>query len=149
MRQGHQPLPWGAEAEKEGLSRFVAGLNEMLRPYGKRLDVCVTPPDDPPPHLARIYDHRSLAGLAHRVVLMAYDYSHPGSPPGPVYPLPWVEANIKALLAEGAPPEKITLGIAAYGYDWPAGAAGGKARPSAEIGLFNCQANKPPVKNMV
>lgn len=120
-------------AEKEGLTGFVAELKKMLSPLGKRLDVSVTPPVDPPSHLARVYDYRSLAGLADRLVLMAYDHSHPGTPPGPVAPLPWVEDNIRAILAEGAAPEKVSLGIAAYGYDWPAGSAGGRARPAAEI----------------
>lgn len=28
---------------------------------------------------------------------------------------------------------EVSLGVAAYGYDWPAGKAGGRARPAAEI----------------
>lgn len=120
-------------AEKEGLTGLVASLAEKLRPHGKRLDVSVVPPVQPPSHLATVYDYRQLAGLADRIVLMAYDHHHPGSLPGPVAPLPWVEENINALLAEGISPEKISLGVAAYGYDWPSGKSGGRARPSAEI----------------
>lgn len=119
--------------EREGLSLLAAGLKEKLKTLGKRLDVCVTPPVGPPSHLARIYDYGQLAQTADRLVLMAYDYSHPGSLPGPVAPLPWVEENIRALLAEGASPDMISLGIAAYGYDWPSGKSGGTSRSSDEI----------------
>jgi len=119
--------------ETEGITQLVAGLGELLKPEGKRVDVSVIPPVRPPSHLAPVYHYRGLAGPAQRMVLMAYDYSHPGSEPGPVAPLPWVEENIKTLLEEGVPPEKISLGIAAYGYDWPSGSTGGEARPTEEI----------------
>ncbi len=120
-------------AERDGLTDIVSLLGEKLKPLGKRLDVCVIPPMQPPSHLAQIYDYKSLSGVAHRVVLMAYDHSHPGTSPGPVAPLPWVEANINALLACGLQPDEISLGVAAYGYDWPAGKTGGHSRPSGEI----------------
>ncbi|HPZ44019.1 MAG TPA: glycosyl hydrolase family 18 protein [Bacillota bacterium] len=109
------------QAEREGLSLFVEGLRRELDPSGKRLDICVLPPEQPPVHLAQIYDPAVLSELADRLVVMTYDHSHSGTEPGPVAPLPWVEANIKALLQLGIPPEKISLGIASYGYDWPTG----------------------------
>ena len=119
--------------EKEGLTLFISDLGQMIGPLGKRLDLCVIPPSRPPSHLAPIYDYQSQAGLVQRMVLMAYDYSHPGSDPGPIAPLPWVEENIGSIISLGVPAEKISLGIAAYGYDWPAGKPGGSARSAAEI----------------
>lgn len=119
--------------EKEGLTRFMADMQDKLKPHDKRLDISVIPPEQPPSHLAGIYDFSALADLTDRMVLMAYDYSHPRSVPGPVAPLTWAEANIKAILAKGIKPEKLSLGVAAYGYDWPSGSTGGKARPAGEI----------------
>lgn len=123
----------GYKSERDELTGLVAGVGGRIKPSGKRLDVSVTPISQPPSHLAPIYDHRALADHADRMVIMTYDYSHPRSTPGPVAPLPWVEENISAALEAGLRPEKIHLGIAAYGYDWPAGSSGGVARPTEEI----------------
>ncbi len=109
------------QAEREGLTRFAEGLRSELDSSGKRLDICVLPPEQPPANLAQIYDLAALSELADRLVVMTYDHSHSGTKPGPVAPLPWVEENIKAVLQLGVPPEKISLGIASYGYDWPYG----------------------------
>lgn len=109
------------QAEREGLTRFAEGLSEKMAASGKRLDICVLPPVQLPVNLAEIYDLAALSGLADRLVLMAYDYSHDGTKAGPVAPLPWLEANIKAALLLGVPTEKISLGIASYGYDWLSG----------------------------
>ncbi|HHY39684.1 MAG TPA: hypothetical protein GX502_00340 [Syntrophaceticus sp.] len=117
---------------KEGLTAFLYELREEL-PQNKRLDVCVLPPVKPPSHLAQIYDLKEISLAADRVVLMAYDYSHSGTEPGPVAPLWWVEENIECLLEMGLPPEKLSLGIACYGYDWLPGGEGATARGSIEI----------------
>ena len=65
--------------------------------------------------------------------MMAYDYSHSGTEPGPVAPLWWVEENIEYMLKMGLPPEKLSLGIATYGYDWLLGGRGATARGNVEI----------------
>lgn len=109
------------QAEREGLTRFMEGLREKMAASGQQLDICVLPPVQPPVNLAEIYDLAALSGLADRLVLMTYDYSHDGTKAGPVAPLPWVEANIKAALLLEIPSNKISLGIASYGYDWLSG----------------------------
>ena len=48
---------------------------------------------------------------------MTYDEHYSGGSPGPVASYPWVEKVIKYALRHFAP-DKIILGIAAYGYDW-------------------------------
>lgn len=121
------------KAELEGLTRFAAELGEEMVSLGKRLDICVLPPEQAPAYLAAIYDYAALSGLSDRLVIMAYDYSNKGTKPGPVAPLPWVEANIKAVLSLGVPPDKISLGIASYGYDWPSGGTGADAVASLEV----------------
>ncbi|MGI5927603.1 MAG: glycosyl hydrolase family 18 protein [Thermacetogeniaceae bacterium] len=117
---------------KEGFIAFLYELREEL-PQNKRLDVCVLPPVKPPSHLAQIYDLKEIFKVADRVVMMAYDYSHSGTEPGPVAPLWWVEENIEYMLKMGLPPEKLSLGIAAYGYDWLLGGRGATARGNVEI----------------
>ena len=117
---------------QEGLTAFLSELREEL-PRSKRLDVCVLPPLEHPSHLAQIYDLREIAKITDRVVMMAYDYSHSGTEPGPVAPLWWVEDNIEYVLKIGLPPEKLSLGIATYGYDWLPGGKGAVARGNVEI----------------
>lgn len=121
------------QPEREGLTRFAAGLREEMDSLGRRLDICVLPPKQPPANLAVIYDHVSLAGLADRLVVLAYDYSHSGTAPGPVAPLPWVEENIEEILSLGVPAEKLSLGIASYGYDWPSGGTRADAVTAREV----------------
>lgn len=128
-------VSWAGEyqAEKEGLTRFAARLGEEMASMGKRLYICVTPPEQPPADLAAVYDCAALSGAVDRLVVMAYNYSFSGTQPGPVAPLPWVEENIEVLLAQGIPPEKISLGAASYGYDWVSGGTQAEAVASGEV----------------
>ncbi|HHW29723.1 MAG TPA: hypothetical protein GXX21_09260 [Syntrophomonadaceae bacterium] len=128
---------------QEGLTTFLSELRGEL-PQNKRLDVCVLPPVKPPSHLAEIYDLQEIAKTADRVVMMAYDYSHSDTEPGPVAPLWWVEENIEYIIKMGLPSEKLSLGIATYGYDWLPG-GGAVARGNVEIKriieLYRAQVN--------
>jgi spore germination protein YaaH len=68
---------------------------------------------------AEAQDWRSLCKLHDELLIMAYDFSYPGStPPGETAPLGWVE-KILAYGRKVCPPEKLRLGLAAYGYVWP------------------------------
>jgi peptidoglycan-N-acetylglucosamine deacetylase len=49
---------------------------------------------------------------------MAYDESSAGSKPGPIAEQKWIEAAVDDATKK-IPSEKIVLGLAAYGYDWP------------------------------
>ena len=44
-------------------------------------------------------DFYALAELADGLIVMTYDYSHPGKP-GPNAPLDWIQSNLEALLPE-------------------------------------------------
>ncbi|MDD4335334.1 MAG: glycosyl hydrolase family 18 protein [Desulfotomaculaceae bacterium] len=105
--------------EMDGFTQFIKELAAEMKPSGQRLDVCLVPLVDPPADIAQIYDYQAICGLADRAVLMAYDYHRKGTLPGPVAPLPWVEDNIRAALAAGFLPQRLSLGIPSYGYDWP------------------------------
>lgn len=64
------------------------------------------------------YDYKSLAEIADRIMIMAYDQHHNGGEPGPVAGNDWVERVIKYLLPQ-IPKEKFQLGLGIYGRDWP------------------------------
>ena len=65
------------------------------------------------------YDYKYFASQADAIILMNYDYRWSSSAPGPIAPQDWFERNI-ANMTKLVPPEKIVMGIANYGYDWPA-----------------------------
>jgi cellulose synthase/poly-beta-1,6-N-acetylglucosamine synthase-like glycosyltransferase/spore germination protein YaaH/peptidoglycan/xylan/chitin deacetylase (PgdA/CDA1 family) len=64
------------------------------------------------------YDYKYFASQADAIVLMNYDFHWPSSAPGPVVAQDWFVRNIDNIL-KIVPPEKIVMGIANYGYDWP------------------------------
>ncbi|MEN3005489.1 stalk domain-containing protein [Dehalobacterium formicoaceticum] len=64
------------------------------------------------------YDYQSLAKIADRIMIMAYDQHHNGGEPGPVAGNDWVERVINYLLPQ-IPKEKFQLGLGIYGRDWP------------------------------
>ena len=61
-----------------------------------------------------------LAELNDYLILMAYDEHYTVSDPGPVSEQRWIEKTLDEAAKE-IPSKKIILGMAAYGYDWPAG----------------------------
>lgn len=106
-------------ASREGLADFLRRLREEL-PRDKAITVSVIPhrhQEDKAQHSRDAYDYKTLARYA-RIVLMAYDRHGELSGPGPVSPLDWVGEVVAAAREDGVPPDKIWLGIPAYGYDW-------------------------------
>lgn len=91
---------------------------------GKKLTMAVFPPVDFPEKWSGFHDLKLIGPLVDEVVVMCYDYHRPGTPPGPVTDLKWMERNIKQVL-KNLRPEQVWLGVPAYGYDWP---KGGKAK---------------------
>lgn len=65
-----------------------------------------------------------LAAAADRVVVMTYDRSGPTwSGPGAIQPLAWQRAAVRSALRR-VPADRLDLGVAGYGYTWPARRSG-------------------------
>jgi peptidoglycan-N-acetylglucosamine deacetylase len=65
------------------------------------------------------YDYKYFASQTDAIILMNYDDHWQTSGPGPIAPQDWFELNIANIL-KIVPADKIVMGIANYGYDWPA-----------------------------
>lgn len=105
---------------RDGLTAFMKELYGQLRPKGKIVTVNVIPfLQEESEH--EPYDYAALARNSHRIILMTYDRHGMTSKPGPVAPMDWVEKVTRFAVRRAGNPDKVILGLAAYGYDWPAG----------------------------
>ncbi len=65
------------------------------------------------------YDYKYFAAQTDAIILMNYDFHWTSSLPGPIAPQDWFQRNIDNIL-KVIPANKIVMGVANYGYDWPA-----------------------------
>lgn len=75
------------------------------------------------------YDLKALAQSVDLVCLMTYDQNTRWTEPGPVGGYPWTVENLDYAL-QFVPKEKLSLGIAVYGYHWFAGDPGKEEKPN-------------------
>ena len=61
--------------------------------------------------------------------IMAYDFST--AEPGPIAPLAWVESTITGAIEATGSPDKLVLGLPAYGRNWPVATSG--ECPASEV----------------
>jgi spore germination protein YaaH len=119
-----------APRDRAGLSEFLAALRAAL-PAGDSLSACLEAFTSPADYAANGYDLRALARSANQIVLMTYDDHGPWeNTPGPIGPLAWQRASVKALETV-VRPGQIFLGAANYGYAW---------RPHSNVNLTVSQA---------
>jgi spore germination protein YaaH len=106
-----------APRDTAGLTRFVSDLRADL-PGGDSLTVCLTAATSTPAYASMGYDLPALAASADQIVLMTYDDHGPWEKtPGPIGPLRWQRASVKAL-EHDVPAGQIFLGVANYAYAW-------------------------------
>lgn len=121
-------------SDREAYTAFVRQVADRLRPEGYLVTLAVPAKtaDDRRDGWSGAYDYDALGRIADYLVIMSYDEHWPGGPAGPIASIGWVE-RVARYAAAHIPPEKILLGVPAYGYDWPAsgGAAQGLSAPGA------------------
>ena len=110
---------------KPELTAFLVQLRDTLpRSESITLDVV--------PYSGGAYDYPRLAPEVNAFVLMSYDQHSQGTAAGPVAALNWVE-RVEARLRRDVPASKIYLGVALYGYAWPAGSLNATTVPYASL----------------
>ena len=106
------------EQQREAYTAFVQSVREALAP-DKTLSVAVAAnPYDLAVGWQGSYDYPDLASIADYLMVMAYDESYIGSPPGPVASSDFFEGSIQYALDQGVPRDQIVMGIPFYGRYW-------------------------------
>ncbi|HSP29467.1 MAG TPA: glycosyl hydrolase family 18 protein [Ilumatobacteraceae bacterium] len=99
---------------------FIEELAAALRADGRSLTVSIPPVYDADRTSESgywVYDYGAIVEHVDRIRMMTYDYSV--SEPGPIAPLDWVESAITGAIEATGSPEKLVLGLPAYGRNWP------------------------------
>ncbi|MDA3129137.1 glycosyl hydrolase family 18 protein [Aliibacillus thermotolerans] len=105
---------------------FLRELRERLVPLGRLVTVAVPPKTEEDISWLRGFDYGGIGASVDYMFIMAYDWHYFGSEPGPVAPIENVKETIDYALTKTRA-EKILLGVALYGYDWPVDGGEGKA----------------------
>jgi spore germination protein len=118
----YESLPASGRAS---YSAFIAELAAALHRVPARLSVTLHAKTAEPGTWAgaQAQDWRAIGAAADEVRVMAYDYAHSGSRPGPIAPPSWVD-RVLGLATRLVPVDRIVLGLPTYGYDWATGANG-------------------------
>ncbi|MGI6129325.1 MAG: glycosyl hydrolase family 18 protein [bacterium] len=119
--------------DRNSYTAFVRELAADLHQDGYQVTLSVPAKtwDDPNNAWSGAFDYQALGKIADSIMIMTYDEHWSGGSAGPVASLGWVKQVIDYATSV-IPAQKIRMGIAAYGYDWPAGGYGGKAVTSKE-----------------
>lgn len=108
-------------SDRAALTAFVQELSARL--HGEGLELSMALPaktEDRPSHAwSGAFDYPALAPHLDWAVLMTYDQHARTGSPGPIAAAPWVEAVVQYAVRAGFTPDRLLLGVAGYGYDWP------------------------------
>ncbi|MFZ3171030.1 MAG: S-layer homology domain-containing protein [Carboxydocellales bacterium] len=108
----------GLEPFPGALTAFVQELANGLHKRGKLATIAVMPKTGPnTPGWLGEYDYPALGKMVDYVIIMAYDQSWEGSPPGPVAGLDWVSRSMSYAVS-AIDPQKVIMGAPLYGRRW-------------------------------
>lgn len=116
-------------SDRDAFTAFAREVADSVRGAGCHISAAVVPrPDDRrgalPYHQYMAdywrlaYDYKALAEALDFLSYMTYAQHTGGTTPGPVAGYPWMEASLAYVLAQGVPPEKLSLGVPAYSDYW-------------------------------
>ncbi len=103
---------------REAYAAFVTALRTRLAPLPVLTALAPKTRADQPGLLYEAHDYALLGAAADAALLMTYEWGYTYGPPMAVAPLPQVRQVLDYAVSAIAP-EKLLLGLSAYGYDWP------------------------------
>lgn len=106
--------------DRSYFTAFITELYNTLHPLGYKVTVAVPAKtiDKLTDNWSGAYDYPQIANYSDEIVIMTYDEHYAGGTQGPIASTGWVQ-NVINYAVNYIPKQKILLGLAAYGYDWP------------------------------
>lgn len=99
-------------------NKFSQELRDSLNENGQLMTIDINP-------VLNIFSYKELAKYYDFIFVMAYNEHTSHSKPGCVSSIPFVEQSLDKAMQD-VPSNKIVLGIAGYGFDWPKDSTGSK-----------------------
>lgn len=124
------------EATRPNWVSFVAELAEELHGDGRTLTVSIPVVYDAGRTADSgywVYDYGAIVDHVDHIRIMAYDFSV--GEPGPIAPLEFVQRAVDGAIEATGQPEKLVLGLPAYGRNWPVSVTGVCPEPDEENGV--------------
>ena len=105
--------------DRDAFTEFVRACAERMHEAGFQVSVALAPKTSAMQKglLYEGKDYRALGEAADHVLVMTYEWGYTYGPPMAVAPLNMVRNVLEYAITE-IPPEKISMGIPNYGYDW-------------------------------
>jgi spore germination protein len=103
--------------DRDLFTGFLRQLRDRFAPEGYVLTIAVPAKTSEEIPWLRGYDYGGIGAVVDFMFIMAYDWHHAGSEPGPVAPITEVRRTIEFAINK-VPRRKIILGVPLYGYDW-------------------------------
>ena len=103
--------------DRDLFTGFLSELRDRLQPLDRTLTIAVPAKTNEEIPWLRGYDYGGIGSVVDFMFIMAYDWHHAGSVPGPVAPITEVRRTVEFALRY-VPSRKIILGMPLYGYDW-------------------------------
>ncbi|MBD5135233.1 MAG: LysM peptidoglycan-binding domain-containing protein [Lachnospiraceae bacterium] len=106
--------------DRDLFTEFVRDVTYAINELGYEVTVDLAPKTsaDQPGLLYEGKDYPALGEAANRVLIMTYEWGYTYGPAMAVAPINKVREVIEYAVTE-IPPEKISMGVPNYGYDWP------------------------------
>lgn len=105
--------------DRDAFTDFVRVCTEQMHNVGFQVSVALAPKTSAEQKglLYEGKDYRAIGAIADHVLIMTYEWGYTYGPPMAVAPINMVRNVIEYAVTE-IPPEKISMGIPNYGYDW-------------------------------
>ena len=105
--------------DRDAFTEFVRACTERMHQAGVQVSVDLAPKTSAMQKgiLYEGKDYRAIGEIADHVLIMTYEWGYTYGPPMAVAPINMVRNVLEYAVTE-IPPEKISMGIPNYGYDW-------------------------------
>ncbi|WHY86711.1 glycoside hydrolase family 18 protein [Neobacillus novalis] len=115
--------------DRDLFTGFLRELRDRLKPIGRTLTIALPAKTSEEIPWLRGYDYGGIGSVVDFMFIMAYDWHHAGSEPGPAAPITEVRRTVEFAIRY-VPRRKIIIGMPLYGYDWIVPYSPGRVAPA-------------------